>query len=667
MSSHPAVPHNGIHYRPDIDGLRALAVVAVVLYHAWPNWFKGGFIGVDIFFVISGYLITSIIVKQLEKGSFSIADFYVRRVRRIFPALSIVLICTLAFGWVVLLNNEFRQVGKHAMAGVGFVSNLVLWAESGYFDNDGITKPLLHLWSLGVEEQFYILWPLILWVCFTRRLPFLWVAAVIFAISMGVNLVQVDTNPVAAFFSPITRFWELMAGGVAAYLTLHHREMFARHRHVLSLAGAALLAIGFAIIKPTDLFPGFWAALPVGGTFLIIMAGPAAVINRWVLGLRWPAALGLISYPMYLWHWPLLSYAYIVYGQKPPMLAKVALVLASVALAWLTYRFIELPVRARTDTRKLVTTLSAAMGAVALAGLAITTNLVRERIDVNGAEPYLAALNDSNFPGPSMTPVRHDGIVFQKVAGRGPGLTVFLGDSVVEQYGPRIEQSLASPTPFNSVIFATAGGCAPIEKTIRLPQFRFPLCPKTLKAAYALANSPEVDTVVIGAAWYGYFNKGQNELLYDDGAVRKAFPDPAAQELAFQSLRDSIAHLRSNNKRVFLILQPPSGNEFNPQAMYTGSRFDAIRPLANVPPFDLAAYRERTAAARERLLAIVRETGAKEIEPAQFMCNGNTCPVVERDGSPIYTDGVHMRPAYTRRAVSFLDKTLISAEKAPSS
>ncbi len=641
--------------------MRALAVIAVIAFHAWPTWFAGGFVGVDIFFVISGFLITSIIQSQLQKGTFSIADFYVRRIRRIFPALTVVMLATLAFGWMTLLEDEFRQIGKHAVAGTTFVSNLVLWNEAGYFDNDGITKPFLHLWSLGVEEQFYILWPLILWLVFSRKLRFLWVACVIFVISMSANLVLVTDHPVAAFFSPLTRFWELMAGGVVAYLQLHHAQRFTRHGTALSLGGAVLLGLAFWLTNEQSLFPGWWAMLPVGGACLLILAGKDAVLNRLVLGRRLPVAIGLISYPLYLWHWPLLSYGHIIYGQKPPMLVKVALIAAGFVLAYLTYRLVEIPLRERRDRTRVTWALGLGMVAIAVFGLAIGTSVLRERIDTHGAEPYLAALNDSQYPGPTLAPLRYDGVVFQKAASRGPGLTVFLGDSVMQQYGPRIEHAVASdPARFSTVIFATAGGCPPIEHTVRLPQIRFPLCPKTVKAAYALANSGAVDTVVVGAAWYGYFNAGQHELLVDKNGVQKAFPAADAQELAYASLRESLATLRKNGKRVFLVLQPPAGAAYDPQSMYTGSRFGAIAPLPKVPGFDLADFHQRNAAPLARLTAIAAETGAIVIEPAQSMCQGQLCPVLDDNGAPLYTDSIHMRPDYSRRAASFLDQTMLN-------
>lgn len=203
-------------YRPYIDGLRAVAVLSVLIFHAFPEWLSGGFIGVDVFFIISGYLISTIIFVNINERRFSFVEFYARRVNRIFPALFVVLIFSYAFGWLNLLADDFAKLGKHIAGGAGFVSNLILWNESGCFDKAAELKPLLHLWSLGIEEQFYFVWPLAIF--FIARwpkkvLPFILVLA---GISFGLNVLYINTNPVATFYSPITRFWELLIGSLLA-------------------------------------------------------------------------------------------------------------------------------------------------------------------------------------------------------------------------------------------------------------------------------------------------------------------------------------------------------------------------------------------------------------------------------------------------------------------
>ena len=224
-------------YRPDIDGLRAVAVLSVVVYHAFPSWLKGGFVGVDIFFVISGFLISTIIFSSLERDSFSFYDFYSRRIRRIFPALLVVLIACYAFGWSALLADEYKQLGKHIAAGAGFVSNLILWSESGYFDIAAETKPLLHLWSLGIEEQFYIAWPVLLWAAWKKKFNLFTISLALFFVSFGLNLSKYRVDGVADFYSPQTRFWELLAGSLLAYITHHNFQALGRIRIRLDLSG----------------------------------------------------------------------------------------------------------------------------------------------------------------------------------------------------------------------------------------------------------------------------------------------------------------------------------------------------------------------------------------------------------------------------------------------
>src|SRR5262245_28111594 len=222
-SHNPVTEPHDSSYRPDIDGLRAVAVLSVVGFHAFPEWIKGGFVGVDIFFVISGFLISRIIFGGLEEGRFNYAAFYGRRIRRIFPALALVLFACLICGSFISQAGELEQLGRHIAAGAGFVSNFILWSEAGYFDNAADTKPLLHLWSLGIEEQFYIVWPLTLWLAWKRKFHVLAVTLVMAVGSFYLNVRGATQDLVATFYSPQTRYWELLSGSVLAWLTLHSK------------------------------------------------------------------------------------------------------------------------------------------------------------------------------------------------------------------------------------------------------------------------------------------------------------------------------------------------------------------------------------------------------------------------------------------------------------
>jgi len=328
-----------IRYRPDVDGLRAIAVIAVIAYHAFPRLMPGGFVGVDIFFVISGYLITQIIVADLDRGSFSFAEFYARRVRRVFPALIVVMLTTLAAGTAIFLPDELTSLARNAIAGASFGANLMLLSEVGYFDLDAHVKPLLHLWSLGIEEQFYLAWPLALWAC-PRRWRLVLICGIIM-LSFGLNVALVKTHPAATFYLPFTRAWELMAGAAITGVAITGRRL----RYLATGAGSCFV-ITFFVYDAGMAFPGWAALLPVLGTMLTVL-GEGAPFNRLVLSHRWTVLLGRISYPLYLWHWPLLVFAQL-YLLRPLTPAETIIALgAALGLAWITYQWIERPIRFR--------------------------------------------------------------------------------------------------------------------------------------------------------------------------------------------------------------------------------------------------------------------------------------------------------------------------------
>jgi peptidoglycan/LPS O-acetylase OafA/YrhL len=374
------------HYRADIDGLRAVAVLSVLAFHAFPSWAPGGFVGVDIFFVISGYLISGIIFGRLATGRFTFLDFYQRRIRRIFPALLVMLATVLAAGWFLLTPSPYAQLGKHVAGGAAFVSNLVLWSESGYFDQAAGLKPLLHLWSLGIEEQFYLAWPLLLWATWRWRTNALLVIGAIFAASLAASIWLSPGHPTASFYAPVTRFWELALGTLLAAMhtparvgngATHAKAWFRAAQcppvaHATSLLGAALLLAALLWLDDNQPFPGWRALVPTIGTCLLLAAGPNAFFNRRVLSRRVVVWVGLVSYPLYLWHWPILAFQNLkIEGPVPASLRGAALAVAFVLAAG-TYYLVERPIRFGSRTTGTSLRLGAAMTAAAICGLLVS-------------------------------------------------------------------------------------------------------------------------------------------------------------------------------------------------------------------------------------------------------------------------------------------------------
>ncbi len=388
------IPSPVIAYRPDIDGLRAFAVAAVVLFHVFPEVFPGGFIGVDVFFVISGYLISRIIMRDAEQGQFTLCHFYARRIRRIFPSLLTVLTIALVFGWFALLPEEYKALGKHVAGGAGFIDNFLLWFEAGYFDVESRAKPLLHLWSLGIEEQFYAVLPVGLWFCAKKRCGFSLPLAIVCLLSFTAALYLRGTNTTAAFYSPVSRFWELFAGCVLASLlrqpeTLHvyqvldqwlarllHREQGGDGRSLslcLALCGAGMLLCSLVTAKAGEAWPGWNTWLPVGGTVALIAAGPLNAISSYVLSNRLSVYMGKISFPIYLWHWPLIAFLFILQYPLPfsATVVKWCIIVVAIILASITYHTVEAALRFRIRHRLVPVFLCIAMGCICSTGFFI--------------------------------------------------------------------------------------------------------------------------------------------------------------------------------------------------------------------------------------------------------------------------------------------------------
>ena len=355
-----------MHYRREIDGLRAVAVLPVILFHTGFSVFSGGYVGVDVFFVISGYLITSILINDLEQGNFSIAGFYERRARRILPALFFVMAACLPFAYMWMLPTQLKDFAQSLVAVVFFASNIFFWRESGYFAADAELKPLLHTWSLAVEEQYYLLFPVFLLLTwrFGRSRVF-WSVVVISVASLLIAEWGWRNKPSANFYLAPTRAWELLAGSICAFLSVGKAQ---RSSNVLSVIGLGLIIFSIFAYDANTPFPSVYTLVPVVGTALVILFAEKETWVARLLSLRSLVGIGLISYSAYLWHQPLFAFARIRSLTEPSHELMGLLAAMSLLLAWATWYWIEQAFRKRANpllvTRRSVFAVSGAAGAM---------------------------------------------------------------------------------------------------------------------------------------------------------------------------------------------------------------------------------------------------------------------------------------------------------------
>ncbi len=620
-----AVSNNNGHltltkYRPDIDGLRAIAILSVVGFHAFPSWLTGGFVGVDIFFVISGFLISTIIIDSIERDNFSFLEFYRRRIKRIFPALLVVLMTVLILGWFILLADDYSQLGKHVAGGAGFISNFLLWKESGYFDSAAESKSLLHLWSLGIEEQFYIFWPFLLWIASKRRLNLLKFAVIIGLISFTLNITKVHSDKVAAFYSPQTRFWELMAGASLAYVILN-KQKFINLKYRLgawlsrlvgwqepgvalkilpeaqSIIGALLLITSVCIISEKVLFPGWWAILPVLGTLLIISAGQQAYLNSKFLSNNVLVWLGLISYPLYLWHWPLLSLAYIADGHEPSRVMRIAIIFLSTVLAWLTYKAIENPLRSRNIVLPLLCIM------ILTGGLGFN---IYKKEGLPGRFPGLESIDVTGYEfgrdwkmhtcylqydkGDKLFPNRNKCIEQRKH-------TVFLwGDSFAAALYPGLN-SLARSNDLGVAFFA-ANSCPPL---VGWDNPSRPFCKKINEDNLATIKEIKPNIVILHANW--------------TATIPNSYP--------IAMLANTVIQLKKLGVPRIIIVGPvPVWGEKLSEILF--SRFKAD-PLHRIPDRIKPDQEQSMIALGKSLEIIAKQTGAEYIQSYAYFCNDKGC------------------------------------------
>jgi peptidoglycan/LPS O-acetylase OafA/YrhL len=347
-----------LKYRPEIDGLRAVAVVPVILFHAGFDLFSGGYVGVDVFFVISGYLITTILVNDIENNRFSLVSFYERRARRILPALFFVMLLCIPFAWMWMLPSQLQSFSRSLIAVSLFSSNILFWRESGYFGAAAEEKPLLHTWSLAVEEQYYLLFPIFLfltWRFGKNRLY--WMIVVFAAISLLLSEWGWRNVPNANFYLAPTRAWELFAGSIAAFIV---QKNGVRKNNLLSLLGLAAITFSIFAFGEETPFPSVYALIPVLGVLLLVLYGDANTFAAKLLSMKVFVGIGVISYSAYLWHQPLFAFSRITSLETPNVLVMLTLSGCSLVLAYFSWRYVEAPFRSMSIlSRNLIFSISA--------------------------------------------------------------------------------------------------------------------------------------------------------------------------------------------------------------------------------------------------------------------------------------------------------------------
>lgn len=636
-------------YRADIDGLRALAILSVVGFHAFPKEIPGGFVGVDIFFVISGFLISTIIFSDLDKGVFSFRAFYSRRIRRIFPALLLVFIACYVFGWFALLAGEFKQLGKHIAGGAGFLSNFILWNESGYFDSAAETKPLLHLWSLGIEEQFYVVWPLLLYLAYRRQLNLLIITLLVVVISFAFNIGKIDTDSIAAFYSPTSRFWELMIGCALAYLTIYKSDwpekvkqwiaarpvgiIYGRlldsgtaMRNAQSITGFALIVSAIFALDKGKLFPGWWALLPTIGAFLIVSAGPKAWLNHVLLSNRVLVWFGLISFPLYLWHWPLLSFVRIIEGAIPSPEIRITAILISVLLAWLTYKLIEKPIRFGSHEKTKTTILCGLMVAIGYVGFQAEKengyanrfeNRVLEKENYLKSWQYNGACTNvfSDFFLPQFNTDRD--FCHWEDKNVPPDVVVF-GDS----HANRLYLGLKAIDSKHHYINMGRGTCLPFLGVEGKSGEHDYNCQPTMENLLEQTLQSRAGTVFITAMFTQYF----------DGTVQTKTEDLT------KNIEITLEKLNNSGKRVVVVFDVPI-LPFSPDVC-------KIRPLRITPQpeckFPREVHEKNSSPYKKILLStIVKYKNISYFDPSEVLCDSDYCYGANA-ASLLYNDDNHV-------------------------
>ncbi len=650
-------------YRADIDGLRAVAVLPVVFYHAGISGPSGGFVGVDIFFVISGFLITSIVAREIAEGRFSLLSFYERRARRILPALAVVIFATFAVGWFVLLPNELNNLGQSAFASGLFLSNVFFAFTLDYFSDAAEFSPLLHTWSLAVEEQFYIFFPPLLALVLRMRLwrPF-WIVCALSVLSFFAAVILLPSQPDWVFYFIFFRTWELGIGAMLALCTLRpppNRTV----RELLAVAGLAAILISVFTYDSSTLFPGAAAVPPVIGAAVLIwigMQGGGSLVSV-ALANRFLVWIGLISYSLYLWHWPIFSFLRIVKGTTflSNTLA-IAAISGSVGMAWVSFRFVERPFRAHPSKglgRRAIlfvsaVSLSAIMGVGFL--FYVSGGLpARLPASVVALAEAISDRDDRHLDCFRRMPA--DGLcAIGTQTGSDERLDFLLwGDSHANSFMPGMDQ--AAERVGQSGVFAGYTGCAPVFGVQR-PQIGQG-CTTFKETIWSWLNGrTDIPVVILAARWPLYVEgtryrgeSGGRLILEWTGGFDVSPAGPTNADFVETGLSVTVDKILASGRKVILLGSVPEIGYRVPAVL---ARYELLgwKPPESVTLHD---FEERAGRSDRILRKVALERPNVHFIPlSELFCDENLCRTLSLDGKPLYVDADHISQTAALRLLS---------------
>lgn len=628
-----------IKYRPDIDGLRALAVLPVVFFHAGFEFFSGGFVGVDVFFVISGFLITSILYSEISGGRFSLVQFYERRVRRIMPALLVVLAFTLFTGYFLLLPEEFSYLGESTLATLLFIANIFFWSETGYFAIEAKSTPLLHMWSLGVEEQFYLFFPLLLAFVhrFRAKLNLVVVLWLGFFISLALSVFLVYLKPSFTFYNLPTRAWELLAGSLLAiHLANKQSEVRSKHaNNIIGSVGLALIIGTVLLLDEKQVFPGALAVPPVLGACLIIYAGASQ--KQWVGQLLSSSPLvwvGLISYSLYLWHWPITVFIeFLIDEAWTPYL----IVTVSILFAWGSYIFVETPFRQRRigkDRAALFITTLGFTSPVIVAAIIIihhaglSNRLPEVVVKIADGNTYLHSERHCHFL--SLEQIENGDACLFGQADKAPTFAL-LGDSHADALRPALET--AALNLGISGLHMTRPGCRPLLGVKETGSAECVVV--TEKFLNQIIKTKSVETIFLAGFWElpftGFSYKNNNNFIVDE--TNSEFDVRNNPTVYLRGLGKTIDLLIKNGKKVVFV-------EDVPHPRINVKNYLARKVLFGLTPSKL--YFEQNLEPQYLVKNAMGELldQVDYLELATTLCDGQYCKYY--DNGLLYRDGDHL-------------------------